>query len=101
MSMMMPEPGGFPPELMAAMGGGPPPGGGGGGSPADFLRDLIEHARAYQDVEQDPEDLAVVAKCIAALQQLMAKNQKEADAAVGAGPAAKYLRKQQGAGPAY
>jgi ABC-type uncharacterized transport system YnjBCD substrate-binding protein len=100
MSMMMPEPGGFPPELMAAMGGGGgPPGGGGGGSPADFLRDLIEHARAYQDVEQDPEDLAVVAKCIAALQQLMAKNQKEADTATGVGPAAKFLRKQQG--PAY
>ena len=102
-----------PPELMAMLqagGGGMPPGmdpgmmgppqGGppvGPEAPPDtstFLAELIDHARQYDEIERDPQDLAVMAKVIAQLRQLMAAQQKEADAAMGVGPAAKFLRRQ-------
>lgn len=101
-----------PPELMAMMQGGgmPPPGMAMGPPPmgpemeegppqdtASFIQDLIEHARQYDEIERDPQDLAVMAKIIAQLRQLLAAQQKEADAAMGVGPAAKFLRRNGGA----
>lgn len=105
----------LPPELMAMMQGGgappmggpgmPPPGMGGPGGPpqpppqdeTSYLKGLIDQMRQYQDYETaDDEDLATVAKCMAAIQGLIAKQQKQADMATGAGPAAKFLRKTGG-----
>lgn len=79
--------------------GGPEPGGTGpqgGSDPASALRALIQGARAYMEIEQDDEDLAVAAQVITLIQKLLAKNQKEADAAMGVTPASKFLRRQQG-----
>lgn len=98
-----------PPELVAMLqaGGGPPAPGpmgppqggpsfgpGQGPDSAAFLEGLIDHARQYDRVERDPQDLAVMAKVIAMLRQLMAAQQKEADQALGVGPAARFLRRQ-------
>jgi hypothetical protein len=103
--------GGIPPELLAMLTGGaggePEPDdaaldeqfGIGGeeeespGSPADALRDVLGGLQGYMDVEQDDEDLAVAAKVFAQLQSLLAKQQKERDAALGVGPAQRLLRR--------
>jgi fructoselysine-6-P-deglycase FrlB-like protein len=79
--------------------GGPPPGpppgppGGGGSETASFLREVIQHLNGYREIEQDDEDLAAVAKVMAMLQQILAKQQKEQDAAFGSSPASKVLRR--------
>jgi hypothetical protein len=70
---------------------GPPQGG--GGSPAEIIREILQVADQYRQAEQDDEDLAVMAKIIAQLQTLLAKQQKEADQALGVGPGAKFLRR--------
>lgn len=49
--------------------------------------------------EPDEEDKAALAKVFAALQQILAKDQKENDAALGTTPAHKALRSQAGVGP--
>jgi hypothetical protein len=63
------------------------------GSPADALRDVLGGLQGYMDIEQDDEDLAVAAKVLAQLQSLLAKQQKERDAALGVGPAQRVLRR--------
>jgi hypothetical protein len=92
--------GGLPPDLGALLGGGAAPapadaslpsikdGTHGGGEEAltaalDALQDAI-------DAEADQEDIQVMLQCQAKLQQILAKNQKEADSAMGGslGPAA-------------
>lgn len=108
MAMTAPE-GGPPPELMQMMmaGQGPPPGMGGPpqgpppgaeqgpqfGTSAELIAATIDLLRGYPEVEQDQEDLAVAAQVIAALQKLLAKQQREADTATGVGPAARFLRR--------
>ena len=116
MSMMMPpdmaggappaDPaaGGMPPDiagLMAAMGGGGAPeeapapsitdGAPGGGEEAlvlalDALQDAIDN-------EADQEDVQVMLQCQAKLQSILAKNQSEADKAMGGGASPAATRK--------
>jgi len=97
----------MPPDigaLMAAMGGGgaPPEAGAeagpsivdgehGGGEDAlvlalDALQDAI-------DAEADQEDIQVMLQCQAKLQGVLAKNQKDADAALGGSVNPKAVRK--------
>ncbi len=102
MGMIAPEQ--PPPELMMMLAGqGPPmqaPPGMGPPEPeqpprssADLIAAAIDLLRGYPEVEQDQEDLAVAAQVIAALQKLLAKQQREADTATGVGPAARFLRR--------
>lgn len=94
--------GGLPPTI--SLGGGPgpdsappvPSAGGGGGSedkPLALIRQMISLGKQYIDVEPDPEDKATMGKLIATLLAYEAKDQKENDAAMGAGPAVKALRR--------
>ena len=91
--------------LMGAMGGGgaPPEEAGlpsvkdgtpGGGEEAlvlalDALQDAI-------DAEADQEDIQVMLQCQAKLQQILAKNQAEADKAMGGGASPSAMRKMAG-----
>lgn len=98
--------GGLPPELAALLGGGggmPPEGEAppsivegehGGGEDAlvlalDSLQDAI-------DAEADQEDIQVMLQCQAKLQQILAKNQAEADAGMSGKVNPKAMRKQAG-----
>lgn len=109
-------PGGLDPNvLMALMAGGPggPPGLGGpggpppdqgppdqGGDPVDILQKMLDLYQQYMQVEPDEEDKAVAADCGAKIQKLLAKNQAQADAAMGTTPAHKFMRKANAlAGP--
>lgn len=66
------------------------------GDKNDMLRQAIDVLTAYKVEEQDDEDLAMVAKIVADIQKLLASQQKLADQAIGAGPGAKFMRKQGG-----
>ncbi len=102
-----------PPQIAAMMGGGgpggPPPGMGPGGPPSggdsgdhpaiQFLKVAMDNLQKYEQAEKDPEDQAVAAKVYALLRALLAKDQKEADAATGASPAVKYVRKASSGAP--
>ncbi len=104
---------GVPPQIAAMMGGGgpggPPPGMGPGGPPSggdsgdhpaiQFLKVAMDNLQKYEQAEKDPEDQAVAAKVYALLRALLAKDQKEADAATGASPAVKYVRKASSGAP--
>lgn len=110
MANMAPD---IPPELAAMLGGGGGPpspgpapaatGQGGGPSAAEAVQDAIAAVDIARQVEQDQEDLAVLAKIMADLQKLLAKDQQEDDAAMGVGPAQKAMRRSmmQGGGPGY
>jgi hypothetical protein len=72
---------GVPPELAALLGGGgdpaeaePAP-----SDPPDILRQMLELASDYRSVEEDDEDLLSIEKVTTLIQQLLAKQQKEAD----------------------
>jgi hypothetical protein len=106
-----PAAGGMPPDLMAMLGGGAPAGppmeegapvGGpsitdgapGGGEDAlvlalDALQDAIDN-------EADQEDIQIMLQCQAKLQQILAKNQAEADKAMGGGASPAAMRKMAG-----
>lgn len=62
-------------------------------NPQDVLREMLEMASAYQDVEQDDEDLLMIEKVRTMLQQLLAKQQKENDAALGVSPQMRAMRR--------
>jgi hypothetical protein len=111
---------GPPPELMALLagGGGPggpggPPGGpppgpgpqgaaGPGGPPGGerqavtFLRQAIDAIHQYVNVEPDDIDVQAAMKVMAGLQQILAKDQKDMESAVGITPQVRFLRKAQG-----
>ena len=100
-----PAPGGMPPDMAGLMGamGGPPPeeaapsiteGTPGGGEEAlvlalDALQDAIDN-------EADQEDIQVMLQCQAKLQAILAKNQAEADKAMGGGASPAAMRKMAG-----
>lgn len=86
------------PEALLAMGGPPPgmvpppPGSELGAaaegpptdlSPVDALRNALEAMETYQGVEQDDIDLAKAAKIYAQIQDLLAENQRQQEAAMG------------------
>jgi hypothetical protein len=64
-------------------------------SPADAIRDIFEYVRnhPYLQMETDDADLAQINKIISSLSDLLAKNQKQAEAALGIGPAQKFMLK--------
>lgn len=62
-------------------------------STVEILRRMIEDAKRYIDVEQDPEDKATMSKILQTLLQYEADEQRERDSALGASPAVKYLRR--------
>jgi len=117
----------LPPDIMAAMGGGggggamPPDiaalmGGGGGAPPMapeeegppsivegepgggeDSLVIALDALQDAIDAEADQEDIQVMLQCQAKLQGVLAKNQKDADAAMGGKVTPGAMRKQASA----
>lgn len=97
-------PGGPPPglaEALAGLGGGGPPQAPDEAPPdeqaptdtVEILKQMIDLAMQYQDVEDDDVDKANVAKILAQLQGMLATEQKEKESALGVSPAVKYLSK--------
>ena len=60
----------------------------------------MEHLQLYARSEPDEEDKAAALKFLAGLQQLLAKDQKENEAAMGTTPAQKVLMRMGGGGGA-
>jgi hypothetical protein len=113
MSQMMPQ-GAPPPGLLAMLAahggapgaGGPPPpdqdndaaqdqaaGPGAEQEPIAILKQMITLGQKYQAVEPDAEDKATMAKLLATLHQYLAKDQSDAEAALGGGAATRVMRK--------
>jgi hypothetical protein len=103
---MHPDSAGPPPGLLEMLqgGGGAPPEQApepapdqGGGSPEDepisILKQMIKLGQQYQAVEPDAEDKATMAKLLATLHTYLAKDQQDAEAALGGGSATRVLRK--------
>lgn len=78
-------------------GGSPqgPQGQGGGAEqkPIEILRGMIELAQAYLQTEPDDIDKGTMAKVLAQLQAYLAKDQQDAEKAMGVTPQARFLRK--------
>lgn len=105
---MAPPMAGPPPELMAMLAGGmgAPPGAGPAGppmpeapsfkDPSEALRDLFDIVKShpYLQMETDDADLAQLQKILSSMQDLLAKNQKQAESALGIGPAQKFMMRQ-------
>lgn len=103
-----PSPGGspIPPPLLALLaaahahaGGVAPPdepdagGSSGEQKPMAILKQMIDLGNQYIGVEPDAEDKATMAKLLATLHQYLAKDQQDAEAALGGGSATRTLRK--------
>lgn len=106
--MTQPIPQGGPPPgllaLLAARGGGdaapagPPPDVAGQPDndeqePIAILKQMIQLGGKYIAVENDAEDKATMAKLVATLHQYLAKDQQDAEGALGGGAATRVLRK--------
>ena len=61
--------------------------------PIRILQQMIQLAERYMHVEPDREDTATMAKLLATLHQYLAKDQRDAEGALGGGPATRVLRK--------
>ncbi len=95
-----PGPGG-PPVQGGPSGPPPAPGGGGNAQAAiEALKAAINSLHQAGAAEPDPEDQAVISKVVSLLMQMIAKDQKEKDAAMGTTPAHKAMRNSAG-GPGY
>lgn len=101
MSQMIPQ-GGPPPGLLALLAahGGPPPQAqpetpesGGERQPIAILKQMISLGNQYITVEPDAEDKATMSKLLMTLHQYLAKEQSDAEAALGGGPATRVMRK--------
>ena len=100
--------GGLPPDMMGMLGGGAPPppeeeaapsvvdGEAGGGEEA--LITAIDAIQMAIDAEADQEDIQVMLQCQAKLQGILAKNQKDADAALGGNVSPAAVRKMAPSG---
>lgn len=80
---------------------GPPQGPQGGGSPAEgpalqVLKQMIQLAHQYMQVEPDQEDKATMAKVLMMLQQYLAKDQADQDNMMGGAMQPRLLRKVAG-----
>lgn len=109
MSQMMPQQGGVPPALLALLAqhqgaGAPPP----AGPPAPIgeepgndderepiaiLKQMIDLGNQFIKAEPDAEDKATMAKLLSTLHQYLAKEQSDAEAALGGGGATRVLRR--------
>lgn len=72
----------------------PPSGGGSEAKPIELLKQMIELAQQYIGAEKDDIDKATMTKVLAQLQQYLAKDQQDAEKAMGVTPQARFLRKQ-------
>lgn len=63
--------------------GGSPPGGGDETKPIDILKQMIEAAKSYIEVEPDEEDKATMTKVLMTLQGYLAKDQADMEKATG------------------
>lgn len=101
-----PAAGGLPPDLMALLGGGDmgappaeepaPPGGVTDGAPGggeEALTQAIDLLQVAIDAEADQEDIQVLLQCQTKLQSLLAKNQAEADKALGGQATPRAMRR--------
>lgn len=107
--------GALPPDIMALLGGGgggepgftplpgegeqAPPGGITDGAPGggeEALTQAIDLLQVAIDAEADQEDVQVMLQCQTKLQQILAKNQADSDAALGGKVSPKAIRKQAG-----
>jgi hypothetical protein len=89
-------PPGAPPSIQIGgpdQGGPPDQGGGLPDDPVGLMQGAIDHLSKYLDVEPDDGDKLVAAKALTALQGLLAKDQKEQEAASGTTPAMKGMSK--------
>jgi hypothetical protein len=86
--------GAAPPEEAPAAPGGVTDGEPGGGE--DALIQCIDLLQVAIDSEADQEDVQILLQCQTKLQGILAKNQKEADAALGGKASAGAVRKMAG-----
>lgn len=106
MSSYFPEgpPQGDPGPLLAMLGGGEPQGpppeeqqqGGPEDEPISLLKQMLQLAAQYLQVEPDEEDKATMAKVQATLQQYLAKDQADAQQALGGNPAISRIMRKSG-----
>ena len=93
-----PAPGGLPPDLMGMLPqpeepGRPSVAEGAPGGGEEALTQAIDLIQAAIDAEADQEDIQVMLKCQQQLQGVLAKNQKEADSAMGGKLTPRTMRK--------
>jgi hypothetical protein len=75
---------------------GPPPDAPPEKKAGDILEEMLSLAKQYDDLENDPESQAAVAKMLADIRALQAKHQKMIDQAVGSSPATQMIRRNGG-----
>src|SRR5215831_14273971 len=63
------------------------------GSDLDHIRTAILALQLYAEGETDDQELATVHKCITALQNILASDAKNRDAALGVTPALRHVRR--------
>lgn len=94
--------GGPPPGLLAMLQNGAGAGQASAEGPPDstserepiaILKQMIQLGTQYIAVEPDAEDKATMAKLLATLHQYLSKEQSDAEAALGGGPATRLMRK--------
>lgn len=61
--------------------------------PIAILKQMIDLGNQFVQVEPDAADKATMAKLLATLHQYLAKEQSDAEAALGGGPATRLLRR--------
>lgn len=65
-------------------------------SVTDLINRMIDLGTQAAQQEKDPIERAEIAKIVATLHGFSAREQKQRDSAMGAGPAVQLLRRQQG-----
>lgn len=96
--------GGMPPELASLLGGAgaPPPGDPnmmppqGGESTIDILRQMLDLAKLYMEVDEDEEDKMTMAKVLTMLQGYLAEEQRESQNAMQGKLSPKLLAQSYG-----
>lgn len=68
----------------------------GGGNPSDLINQAADLLQRALGAEKDPVEREGISKIITLLHGFSAREQKQKDAAMGAGPAVQMLRRQQG-----
>lgn len=61
--------------------------------PIAILKQMIDLGNQFVQIEPDAADKATMAKLLATLHQYLAKEQSDAEAALGGGPATRLLRR--------
>lgn len=80
---------GAPPAIQVGPQGGPT--GGGDGDPEDDLKDALDALQKFMQDEDDHQEKAVIATCIANIQKLLGSRQAGAESALGVTPAHKAM----------